>query len=215
MIKYVTYVCILLKKNVTLQIIKGDFVDKTIQIVEKYNFNSVFINQNKHPEFIKKEDELSLKLKKCDVNLFTFNKTNLVHPSLILNKSGEPFKVYSPFYKNCKLLYSQKKALKYPSVNIKNFIIDENSINTAEIFSLDNNKWAKKLDKYWKPGEVEAINKLEIFFKNSLSSYKEIRDFPGSVGTSKISPHLRFGEITTNQIINYFDFHDNHILNKH
>ena len=158
----------LLKKNVTLQIIKGDFVDKTIQIVEKYNFNSVFINQNKHPEFIKKEDELSLKLKKCDVNLFTFNKTNLVHPSLILNKSGEPFKVYSPFYKNCKLLYSQKKALKYPSVNIKNFIIDENSINTAEIFSLDNNKWAKKLDKYWEPGEVEAINKLEIFFKNSL-----------------------------------------------
>ena len=205
----------LLEKNITLQIIKGDFVEKTIEIVTKYNFNSVFINQNKHPEFIKKENKLSLELKKCSVNLFTFNKTNLVHPSLILNKTGEPYKVYSPFYKNCKLLYSQKKVLKFPSVNIKNFVIDENSISTKEIFSSDKNKWANKLDKYWKPGETEAINKLEVFFKNSISTYKEIRDFPGTIGTSKISPHLRFGEITTNQIINYFNFHDEHVLSKH
>ena len=70
-----------------MQIIKGDFVEKTIEIVTKYNFNSVFINQNKHPEFIKKENKLSLELKKYSANLFTFNKTNLVHPSLILNKS--------------------------------------------------------------------------------------------------------------------------------
>jgi len=205
----------LLEKNITLQIIKGDFVEKTIEIVTKYNFNSVFINQNKHPEFIKKENKLSLELKKCSVNLFTFNKTNLVHPSLILNKSGEPYKVYSPFYKNCKLLYSQKKVLKFPSVNITNFKINEVEINTIEIFSLDKNKWANKLDQYWKPGETEAINKLEIFFNSSLSNYKEVRDFPGSTGTSRLSPYLRFGEITTNQIINYFNFHDNHDLSKH
>ena len=52
----------LLKKNITLQIIEGDFVKKTLEIVEKYDFKSVFINQNKHPEFIKKEDTLSFEL---------------------------------------------------------------------------------------------------------------------------------------------------------
>ena len=205
----------LLKKNITLQIIEGEFVKKTLEIVEKYDFKSVFVNQNKHPEFIKKENTLSFELKKRSTNFFTFNKTNLVHPSLILNKSGEPYKVYSPFYKNCKLLYSQRKVLKFPSENIKNFKIDEIQINTSEIFSLDNNKWSSKLDQYWKPGETEAIKKLEIFFKGSLSNYKEVRDFPGSTGTSRLSPYLRFGEITTNQIINYFNFHDNHDLNKH
>ena len=205
----------LLKKNITLQIIEGDFVKKTLEIVEKYDFKSVFINQNKHPEFIKKEDTLSFELKKRNTNFFTFNKTNLVHPSLILNKSGEPYKVYSPFYKNCKLLYSQKKVLKFPLVDITNFKINEVEINTIEIFSLDDNKWANKLDQYWKPGETEAIKKLEIFFKGSLSNYKEVRDLPGSTGTSRLSPYLRFGEITTNQIINYFNFHDNHDLSKH
>lgn len=203
------------KRNITLQIIKGEFVKKTLEIVEKYDFNSVFINQNKHPEFIKKEKKLSSALKRHNTNFFTFNKTNLVHPSLILNKSGEPYKVYSPFYKNCKLLYKQKKVLKFPSGNIVNFKINEVEINTSEIFSLDNNKWANKLNQYWKPGETEAIKKLEIFFNSSLSNYKEVRDFPGSTGTSRLSPYLRFGEITTNQIINYFNFHDNHDLSKH
>ena len=44
----------LLKKNITLQIIEGEFVKKTLEIVEKYDFKAVFVNQNKHPEFIKK-----------------------------------------------------------------------------------------------------------------------------------------------------------------
>ena len=205
----------LLQKKIVLHIVEGKYVEKIVQIVEKYNFQSVFINQNKHPEFIKKEEKLNLKIKNINVNFFTFNKTNLVHPSLILNKSGEPYKVYSPFYKNCKLLYSQKKVLEFPNSNIKNFKINEESISTSEIFSLANNNWSKKLGRYWKPGETEAINSLKKFFKTSLSSYKEVRDIPGYTGTSKLSPHLRFGEITTNQIINYFDFHDNHDLNKH
>ena len=78
------------EKNITLQIIKGDYIEKTIEIVDKYNFNSIFINQNKHPEFIKKENQLELILKKRGIKFFSFNKTTLVHPSLILNKSGDP-----------------------------------------------------------------------------------------------------------------------------
>ena len=76
-------------------------------------------------------------------------------------------------------------------------------MNILSIFSKKNNGWSKKLDQYWKPGELEAVKKLESFFKGYLSEYKDIRNFPGTEGTSKISPHLRFGEITSNQIINY------------
>ena len=203
------------KKKITLHIIQGDYIKKTLEIIEKYKFDSVFINQNKHPEFIKKEEILKLSLKKININLFAYNKATLVDPALILNKTGDPYKVYSPFYKNCKLLYSQKEVLKFPSINIRNFIIEEKEIDTSKVFSINNNKWSEKFDKYWSPGEDNAHISLEKFFKSSLSNYKEVRDIPSVSGTSKLSPHLRFGEITTNQIINHFKFHDNHALSKH
>ncbi len=203
------------KKKITLHIIQGDYIKKTLEIIEKYKFDSVFINQNKHPEFIKKEEILKLSLKRININLFAYNKATLVDPALILNKTGDPYKVYSPFYKNCKLLYSQKEVLKFPSINIRNFIIEEKEIDTSKVFSINNNKWSEKFDKYWSPGEDNAHISLEKFFKSSLSNYKEVRDIPSVSGTSKLSPHLRFGEITTNQIINHFKFHDNHALSKH
>ena len=202
-------------KKITLHIIQGDYIKKTLEIIEKYKFDSVFINQNKHPEFIKKEEILKLSLKRININLFAYNKATLVDPALILNKTGDPYKVYSPFYKNCKLLYSQKEVLKFPSINIRNFIIEEKEIDTSKVFSINNNKWSEKFDKYWSPGEDNAHISLEKFFKSSLSNYKEVRDIPSVSGTSKLSPHLRFGEITTNQIINHFKFHDNHALSKH
>ena len=202
-------------KKITLYIIQGDYIKKTLEIIEKYKFDSVFINQNKHPEFIKKEEILKLSLKRININLFAYNKATLVDPALILNKTGDPYKVYSPFYKNCKLLYSQKEVLKFPSINIRNFIIEEKEIDTSKVFSINNNKWSEKFDKYWSPGEDNAHISLEKFFKSSLSNYKEVRDIPSVSGTSKLSPHLRFGEITTNQIINHFKFHDNHALSKH
>ena len=202
-------------KKITLHIIQGDYIKKTLEIIEKYKFDSVFINQNKHPEFIKKEEILKLSLKRININLFSYNKATLVDPALILNKTGDPYKVYSPFYKNCKLLYSQKEVLKFPSINIRNFIIEEKEIDTSKVFSINNNKWSEKFDKYWSPGEDNAHISLEKFFKSSLSNYKEVRDIPSVSGTSKLSPHLRFGEITTNQIINHFKFHDNHALSKH
>ena len=202
-------------KKITLHIIQGDYIKKTLEIIEKYKFDSVFINQNKHPEFIKKEEILKLSLKRININLFAYNKATLVDPALILNKTGDPYKVYSPFYKNCKLLYSQKEVLKFPSINIRNFIIEEKEIDTSKVFSINNNKWSEKFDKYWSPGEDNAHISLEKFFKSSLSNYKEVRDIPSVSGTSKLSPHLRFGEITTNQIINHFKFHDNHVLSKH
>ena len=43
------------EKDIELHIVEGDYIKKIIQLVAKHKFDSVFLNQNKHPEFIKKE----------------------------------------------------------------------------------------------------------------------------------------------------------------
>ena len=75
-------------KKITLHIIQGDYIKKTLEIIEKYKFDSVFINQNKHPEFIKKEEILKLSLKRININLFAYNI--IIH----LNKLSKYNEIY-------------------------------------------------------------------------------------------------------------------------
>jgi deoxyribodipyrimidine photo-lyase len=53
----------------------------------------------------------------------------------------------------------------------------------------------------WTPGEDGARARLHAFLAEQLARYGERRNLPGMEGTTRLSPHLRFGEITPNQIV--------------
>ena len=52
----------------------------------------------------------------------------------------------------------------------------------------------------WKPGEASAQARLEAFLDGGIAGYASDRDRPDRDGTSRLSPHLRFGEISPRQI---------------
>src|SRR5690606_4061804 len=52
----------------------------------------------------------------------------------------------------------------------------------------------------WHIGEEAARRRLESFLKNDAPLYAEQRDYPGLDATSRLSPHLHFGEISARQI---------------
>jgi deoxyribodipyrimidine photo-lyase len=58
--------------------------------------------------------------------------------------------------------------------------------------------WAAGLRATWKPGEPAAVRRLERFAAEGLAEYHR-RDEP-AIGTSGLSPHLRFGEISPAQV---------------
>lgn len=60
--------------------------------------------------------------------------------------------------------------------------------------------WAGGLRETWQPGEEGAQDQLRRFRKEALADYEEGRNAPGSVGTSRLSPHLHFGEIGSGQV---------------
>jgi deoxyribodipyrimidine photolyase len=68
------------EKNISLHIMKGEYVSKILEIVKDNNFKAVFLNQNKHPNFIVKEKKLDKELSKIDVKFYSFNNTNLSEP---------------------------------------------------------------------------------------------------------------------------------------
>jgi deoxyribodipyrimidine photo-lyase len=52
----------------------------------------------------------------------------------------------------------------------------------------------------WQPGEAGARTRLGAFLDQGLADYREGRDRPDRIGTSRLSPHLHFGEIGPRQI---------------
>jgi deoxyribodipyrimidine photo-lyase len=61
--------------------------------------------------------------------------------------------------------------------------------------------WDQGLRASWQPGEAGAAEQLERFLDTGLADYAEARDRPAAPGTSRLSPHLHFGEIGPRQIL--------------
>jgi deoxyribodipyrimidine photo-lyase len=62
--------------------------------------------------------------------------------------------------------------------------------------------WSVGLAEMWTPGEVGAAAKLDAFLTGGIAGYKENRNVPSVVGTSRLSPHLRHGEISIRRVWN-------------
>jgi deoxyribodipyrimidine photo-lyase len=59
--------------------------------------------------------------------------------------------------------------------------------------------WAAGFGAAWQPGEAGAAARLARFVAGPVRSYADARNMPGIEGSSGLSPHLRFGEISPRQ----------------
>ena len=74
------------------------------------------------------------------------------------------------------------------------------SLTLEELRLLPKPRWDKTLEPHWTIGEANAGERLSHFLKTGLPYYKEGRNFPAKPYVSRLSPHLRFGEISPNQV---------------
>lgn len=60
--------------------------------------------------------------------------------------------------------------------------------------------WTAGLEQAWQPGAASAQELLQSFASDALATYEEDRNVPAVVGTSRLSPYLRFGEISIREL---------------
>jgi deoxyribodipyrimidine photo-lyase len=61
-------------------------------------------------------------------------------------------------------------------------------------------RWDRAFWEEWEPGEAGATEMLDAFLEGAARGYKEQRNLPDRIGTSKLSPHLHFGEVSPRQV---------------
>ncbi len=194
----------LAKLDSKLYVFKGNSKKIIDRIIEDKNISHFSWNRLYDKYSIIRDKEIKSSLNKKSIVCNTFNGYLLSEPWEVKNKSGNFFKVFTPFWKaNFEILLNKKLSLS--SSNKYNFYKKNiNSVLKIEELQLNipKKEWMNRILSYWDIGENAAKLKLKKFINNKLFNYSTGRDKPDSDFTSKISPHLHYGEISPLRIFN-------------
>jgi deoxyribodipyrimidine photo-lyase len=119
----------------------------------------------------------------------------LSRPGSVLTGAGQPYKIFTPFWR----ALSERMPPPQPSPAPKQLTAPEfwpasDSLDDWQLLPA-NPDWAGGMRAEWTPGEVGALQRLEAFV-DGAALYGERRNLPSEEGTSRLSPHLHFGEIS-------------------
>ena len=202
-----------------------------ILAINSASIASVYWNRRYEPHHIKLDAALKDSLNQQNIEAKSFSSSLLIEPWEILNKQSKPYQVYTPFSKQYFSLLESSMLEKTRPLAYK--LSPENFMSSEDLDSLlessqsellgDFKKkylvnhindlnlrvehaWTEKMTKYIKAGESEAKKSLASFVSaDSVLAYKAKRDYPSIRGTSQLSTHLHFGEISPRQIYSEVD----------
>ncbi|MEO5807866.1 deoxyribodipyrimidine photo-lyase [Devosia sp.] len=154
--------------------------------------SAVFWNRRYAPAEREIDTGIKAALSARGVEAHSFAANLLAEPWEIETLQHKPYSVFTPFAKALRQR-DIRAPLRKPVGNEPGGHTDVDTHYRAP-------HWAKKLSPHWKIGEAAARGALEDFLDQKLAVYAEGRDFPARESTSRLSPHLRFGEISPRQI---------------
>ncbi len=168
-------------------------------LVAETGASRVYWNRLYDPAAVKRDRGIKIDLAEKGVDSRSFNAGLLNEPWEITTGAGGPFKIFSAYWRAA----APKAADLEPGPRPDGL---EPFSGTVSGDSLDDwglhpraPDWSVGFGD-WTPGEDGARHRLDAFLKGSADDYAEGRDRPDRAATSRLSPHLRFGEIGPRQV---------------
>lgn len=159
---------------------------------------AVFWNRCLEPAASATEARLADQLRGLGLEVHAFDGAVLVDPARFRNKSGAPYRVFTPFWNAL-----ARERIAGPAPAPRALPLPPELPRTATLESwqlLPRIDWAGGLRAAWQPGETGARRRLEAFLARGLQDYRTQRDRPDLPATSRLSPHLHFGEIGVREL---------------
>jgi deoxyribodipyrimidine photo-lyase len=169
-----------------LVIRRGPSLDALRQLVKETGATAVFWNRRYEPALIARDTRVKQALLSDGLKVESFNSALLFEPWEL-----KTYRVFTPYYRAC-LKLPLRAPLPAPA---KLAIGKAESLTLDELELLPRIDWARGFD--WEPGEAGAQRQWKKF---KPRGYSRNRDLPAADGTSRLSPHLHFGEISPRQV---------------
>jgi deoxyribodipyrimidine photo-lyase len=148
---------------------------------------------------IARDSQIKAWLKDDGIACESFNASLLNEPWTVKNGSGLPYKVFTPYWRAARDHLTQVHAEPAPKVLATPAHWPHSDALDGWNLHPTQPDWSKGFD-LWTPGEAGAQARLDDFLSGPIGDYDHKRDFPGVEVTSRLSPHLHFGEIGPRQV---------------
>lgn len=178
---------------------RGPTLDTLRMLLDQTGSTAVFWNRRYEPAVIERDSRVKAALQKDGRIVESFNGSLLFEPWTVQTQQGKPYQVFAPFWKACLAMPEPAPPEDAPS-RIANPRRWPASLKLTELGLEPAIDWAAGLRASWRPGEAGASEQLKRFLEEALADYPVERNRPDRMGTSRLSPHLHFGEISVREI---------------
>ncbi len=178
--------------------------EKLIEIALQHRSQNIHFSCSHEPWLAAEQKKLYALATQHGINCRQFGGHTLIEPHKVLNQQGKPFQVFTPYYRHVlKQIFIPPTPKR---INHIPWLAASSSAKTSleESLQLINGQpnkpnWAQGFETLWQPGEAGANVRLKKII-GRLNQYSEQRDIPAIDGTSCLSAHLHFGEISPRQV---------------
>lgn len=158
------------------------------KLIEVYDITAVSTNHDHEPYANERDGMVAALLKSKGIPFRSFKDSSIFERGEILKDDGRPYTVYTPYSRKWHVLFKPEMEAPFPS--------------------------EKHSDRLWKTTPVPLPSLKSIGFERTdldappvdlsdkiLKHYHETRNLPAVDGTSKMSTHLRFGTVSTRELV--------------
>jgi deoxyribodipyrimidine photo-lyase len=182
-----------------LVIAVGDPLTVITDLSHRVGATRVYWNRVYEPATRTHDTRLKLALRAGSLHCESHNALLLREPWELLNATGEPYRVFTAYWRKCAPGLGTTVPGTVPPRLPPPPQIEGRPL--AELDLLPRIRWDQGIAACWQPGEDAALARARAFVAGALAHYGEARDLPGTAGTSRLSPHLYFGEIGPRQLL--------------
>lgn len=170
-----------------LLVTRGPAEERIPVLAKEIDARSVHVSEDFSPYGRRRDDRVREAL--GDVPLVATGSPYLVSPGRVIKDDGEPYKVFTPFYRRWHDM--GWRAAARSGVASAAWVDPEKLGARAEPVEIPDPGTEIDLP----AGEAAARKQWKKFVDNGLENYADDRNTPGHDGTSRMSAHLHFGTI--------------------
>lgn len=185
--------------GVPLVLRRGAAAEIVTELVATTDAGAVFWNRRYGMGEREVDAGLKASLKAAGIDVRSFGASVLFEPWTMKTGQGGPYRVFTPFYRACLAALEPRQPIAGFTA-LDGYLGAEGEDLDSWGFLPKTPDWSAGLAETWVPGEAAAMERLMEFLADDVTKYVEEHDLPARNSTSKLSPYLRFGEISPFQI---------------
>ena len=161
---------------------------------------AVHWNRLYEPACIARDTSIKQGLREAGIDAHSHNAALLVEPWTVATGQGGPYRVFTPFWRNARARLDVS-GLRAAPANLSAPDSTLASLDINAILPQPTPEWDRGFWTQWTPGEAGANEMLDAFVEGAAEDYLAQRNLPDRIGTSRLSPHLHFGELSPRRIV--------------